>query len=179
MKTLPTAVLAVALLGIAGCHRAESNNQAEANVVQAPPAAAPAPAPPAGNGAAPQTGNFTTASGLRFETLTPGTGPRPQLGDSVMVTYEGRLTNGTLFDSSAQPVPMTVGQLIPGFNEGLTLMQKGGRYRLHIPAALGYGAEGAGNGAIPPNAELDFTVGLVDVGAATPAQAPASNPTGQ
>jgi FKBP-type peptidyl-prolyl cis-trans isomerase FkpA len=94
------------------------------------------------------------------------------MGDTVLVTYEGRLTNGTMFDSSTQPVPMTVGQLIPGFNEGLMLMSKGGRYRLHIPAAIGYGAEGAGGGVIPPNADLIFDVTLVDV--AQPGGAPSN-----
>ena len=89
------------------------------------------------------------------------------MGDNVLVTYEGRLTNGTMFDSSAQPVPMTVGQLIPGFNEGLTMMSKGGRYRLHIPAAIGYGAEGAGGGVIPPNADLVFDVALIDIARAS------------
>ena len=89
------------------------------------------------------------------------------MGDPVLVTYEGRLTNGTVFDSSTEPEPMTNGQLIPGFNEGLMLMSKGGRYRLHIPAAIGYGAEGAG-GVIPPNADLIFDVTLVDIGANRP-----------
>ena len=85
------------------------------------------------------------------------------MGDVVRVTYEGRLTDGTMFDSSAEPVAMTVGELIPGFNEGLLLMSRGGRYRLHIPAAIGYGAEGAG-GVIPPNADLVFDVALIDIG---------------
>lgn len=120
------------------------------------------------NAPAPQSA--TTPSGLRFETLTPGNGPRPQLGQPVLVTYEGRLTDGTLFDSSEQPVPMVVGQLIPGFNEGLMMMNKGGRYRLRIPPELGYGERGAGGGVIPPNAELDFTVTLVDIANSGPAQ---------
>ncbi len=164
------ALVAVAAFAFAGCSSAESNNQAEAAPPPAPPVQAPA-AP-----ATPQSGNFTTASGLGVETLTRGTGPRPQLGDSVMVTYEGRLTDGTLFDSSAEPVQMTVGTLIPGFNEGLLLMNKGGRYRLRIPAMIGYGAEGAG-GVIPPYADLEFIVTLVDVTHAAPAEplAPAGN----
>ena len=118
------------------------------------------------NAPAPQS--TTTPSGLRFETLTAGNGPRPQPGQPVLVTYEGRLTDGTVFDSSEQPVPMVVGQLIPGFNEGLLLMNKGGRYRLRIPPQLGYGERGAG-GVIPPNAELDFTVTLVDFASSGPA----------
>lgn len=165
MKKLALVAL-VAML--AACQGSESNYQAAA-AEQATSAAPAAPAP--GAAAAPQAGgSVTTPSGLRVETLAPGNGPRPRIGDAVLVTYEGRLTNGTMFDSSAQPVPMTVGELIPGFDEGLTMMSKGGRYRLHIPAAIGYGAEGAGD-AIPPNADLIFDVTLVDVAAApgTPA----------
>ena len=157
MKNLiPLALVA----SLAACQASESNNnQAAASAPAAPaPVATPPDAP-----AAPQSGSVTTSSGLRVETLSPGNGPRPQMGDVVMVTYEGRLTNGTMFDSSTQPVEMTVGQLIPGFNEGLMLMSKGGRYRLHIPAAIGYGTEGAG-GVIPPNADLIFDVTLVDIG---------------
>ena len=152
-KLLPIALIA----SLAACQAPESNNQAAQNQP-----AAPAPADAPKSPAAPQGGGETTASGLRVETLAPGSGPRPQMGDMVMVTYEGRLTDGTMFDSSAEPVQMTVGELIPGFNEGLMLMSKGGRYRLHIPAAIGYGAEGA-PGAIPPNADLIFDVTLVDL----------------
>lgn len=119
---------------------------------------------------APAPQSVTTDSGLRFETLQPGQGRRPQMGEVVMVTYDGRLTDGTQFDASQQPVPMVVGQLIPGFNEGLMMMNEGGRYRLTIPPAIGYGAEGAGSGTIPPNATLVFTVQLVSVGGATGAQ---------
>lgn len=149
-RLMPIAFVA----SLAACQAPQRNYQALANQL-----AAPAPQPPA---AASQGNNQTTASGLRVETLSRGNGPRPRMGDAVLVTYEGRLTNGTVFDSSTQPVPMTVGELVPGFNEGLTLMNKGGRYRLHIPAALAYGAEGAG-GVVPPNADLVFDVTLVDI----------------
>jgi FKBP-type peptidyl-prolyl cis-trans isomerase len=155
MKMLmPIALVA----SLAACQAPVSNNQSIANQ-QSMPLPAPSPQQPP---TAPQGNSQTTASGLRVETLSPGSGPRPQTGDAVLVTYEGRLTNGTMFDSSSSPVPMTVGELIPGFNEGLTLMNKGGRYRLHIPAALAYGAEGAG-GVVPPNADLIFDVTLVDI----------------
>ncbi|MDQ8757055.1 FKBP-type peptidyl-prolyl cis-trans isomerase [Sphingosinicella sp. LHD-64] len=159
---LTAALMPAAALSLAACGQSDSDrlNQVAAEVHAEKQAELNAPAPQ----------STTTPSGLRFETLTPGNGPRPQLGQPVMVTYEGRLTDGTMFDSSAQPVPMVVGQLIPGFNEGLLLMNKGGRYRLRIPPELGYGAAGAG-GVIPPNAELDFLVTLVDIGdGATPAQ---------
>lgn len=151
MKSLmPIALVAT----LAACQEPQRNYQAIANELSAP-----APQPPI---AAPRGGSQTTGSGLRVETLAPGSGPRPRMGDAVLVTYEGRLTNGTMFDSSTSPVPMTVGELIPGFNEGLMLMNKGGRYRLHIPAALAYGAQGAG-AVVPPNADLIFDVTLVDI----------------
>lgn len=142
-------LLAAGLLALSACHgskTAAGNDPAAANL--AGPAAA---------------NIVTTPSGVAVETLAPGSGPHPRVGDRVMVAYEGHLSNGTLFDSSARPVAMTVGELVPGFNEGLTLMQKGGRYRLFIPAALGYGADGAGGGTIPPNADLTFIVTLVDL----------------
>jgi FKBP-type peptidyl-prolyl cis-trans isomerase len=106
-----------------------------------------------------------TPSGLRFETLAPGTGRRPQAGDAVLVTYEGRLADGTVFDAPAQPVGLLVSDLVPGFTEALLLMNEGGRYRFRIPPALAYGAAGV-PGTIPPEAELDFTLTLLRVGRA-------------
>ncbi|MFN3389692.1 MAG: FKBP-type peptidyl-prolyl cis-trans isomerase [Allosphingosinicella sp.] len=111
-------------------------------------------------------------SGLRIERLAPGTGPSPTLSDMVLVLYEGHLADGTLFDASAKPVAFPVAGLIPGFTEALQHMQRGGRYRFWIPAALAYGAEGAGGGAIPPDAELEFIVTLIDFRPAEPAPAP-------
>jgi FKBP-type peptidyl-prolyl cis-trans isomerase len=110
-----------------------------------------------------------TPSGLRLQTLEPGAGPRPTAEDAVLISYEGRLADGTLFEKSEEPVGMMVSGVIPGFAEALLLMNQGGTYRFWIPSALAYGAEGGG--PIPPNAELDFTLTLVDIG--RPAQAPA------
>lgn len=107
----------------------------------------------------------TTASGLQIETLQEGTGITPGPNDMVLVEYEGRLLDGTVFDASARhggPAPLPVSGVIPGWSEGLMLMKKGGRYRLWIPPELAYGAQGAG-GVIPPNAPLDFDVTLIDV----------------
>ncbi|HEX8620472.1 MAG TPA: FKBP-type peptidyl-prolyl cis-trans isomerase [Allosphingosinicella sp.] len=126
---------------------------------QTPPAA---PAPP-----------VATASGLRFQTLKPGSGPRPAADNAVLITYEGRLADGTVFDKSEQPVGMMVSGVIPGFQEALLLMNQGGTYRFWIPGALAYGPEGTPDGTIPPNAELDFTVTLVDIGRPAPAPGPA------
>ena len=128
---------------------------------QAPPATAPADA--RGRPPAVAVSSVTTASGLRFDTLEAGTGPRPALEDAVLVLYEGRLADGTVFDFSPEPVGFGVSQLIPGFTEGLLLMNQGGVYRLHIPARLAYGAEGAGE-SVPPNADLEFLVMLIDIG---------------
>jgi FKBP-type peptidyl-prolyl cis-trans isomerase len=104
----------------------------------------------------------TTPSGLRFETLRAGAGGKPTTADLVLVTYEGHLADGTLFDASARPTAFPVAGVVPGFAEALQLMQKGGRYRFWIPAALGYGTKGV-PGAIPPNAELEFIVTLIDM----------------
>jgi len=116
-----------------------------------------------------------TASGLRFETLRPGTGAKPTRADEVLVTYEGHLADGTLFDASPQPTHFPVRGVVPGFAEALQLMQKGGRYRFWIPSALAYGPKGAG-GVIPPNAELEFIVTLVDFRPAAAAPAPTPQP---
>lgn len=106
----------------------------------------------------------TTASGLEFRTLEAGEGPLIKPVDGVLIVYEGRLENGTVFDSSrGQPVPMIAGQVIPGFAEGLQKMQKGGRYTIRIPAELAYGASPPPGSPIPPNAPLEFDVQVVQV----------------
>ncbi|MEA3010490.1 MAG: hypothetical protein QOJ91_2182 [Sphingomonadales bacterium] len=135
-------------------------------------AAVPAPAPP--RSFIPPVSVravVTTPSGLRFETLKPGAGAKPTTSDLVLVTYEGHLADGSLFDAGPQPTAFPVTGVVPGFAEALQLMQKGGRYRFWIPSALAYGANGI-PGAIPPNAELEFIVTLVDMKPAgeTPAQ---------
>jgi FKBP-type peptidyl-prolyl cis-trans isomerase len=129
-----------------------------------------APAQPAP--AAPAPSAVTTASGLRFQILKPGTGPRPAADNAVLIAYEGRLADGKVFDRSEQPVGMMVSGVIPGFQEALLMMNQGGTYRFWIPGALAYGPQGTPDGAIPPNAELDFTVTLHDIG--RPVAAPAA-----
>lgn len=106
-----------------------------------------------------------TASGLRFRTVEAGSGPMVKPVDGVLIEYEGRLADGTVFDTSEGrgPAPMIAGQVIPGFAEALTRMQKGGRYEVKIPAALGYGASPPPNSPIPPNADLEFDVHVVQV----------------
>src|SRR5688572_21130132 len=109
----------------------------------------------------------TTASGLRFQILEAGTGRRPTAEDAVRVTYQGRLSDGTVFETTAEPVGLQVSDLIPGFTEALQLMNVGGRYRFWVPPQLAYGSDGV-PGTIPPDAELEFTLTLLAVGRAAP-----------
>src|SRR5687768_5829567 len=107
----------------------------------------------------------TTASGLQFRTIEAGKGDPIKAVDGVLIEYEGRLEDGTVFDTSEGrgPTPMIAGQVIPGFAEALTKMQKGGRYRIKIPSELGYGATPQPGSPIPPNADLEFDVHVVQV----------------
>lgn len=111
-------------------------------------------------------GVSTTASGLQYKVIAQGEGQQPAATDQVLVHYEGKLVDGTVFDSSydrGQPIGFGLNQVIPGWTEGLQLMNEGSKYELYIPSDLGYGARGAG-GVIPPNATLIFTVELLKVG---------------
>jgi FKBP-type peptidyl-prolyl cis-trans isomerase FkpA len=103
--------------------------------------------------------------GLIVRTVRPGHGPKVTINDGVMVNYTGRLTDGTIFDSNSgrEPVPMLPAQVIPGFGKALTEMQKGGKYRIRIPGAQAYGATPPRGAPIPPNADLDFDVEIVDL----------------
>ncbi len=102
-----------------------------------------------------------TASGLQYKVLKAGTGAaKPTDDDIVLVNYEGKLTSGTTFDASQQPTPMAVKGVVPGFSEGLKLMNKGAKYRFWIPPALGYGDKAAG--PIPANSVLVFDLELLD-----------------
>ncbi|HEY9162826.1 MAG TPA: FKBP-type peptidyl-prolyl cis-trans isomerase [Desulfomonilia bacterium] len=109
----------------------------------------------------------TTASGLKYIDVVAGNGASPSVGKRVKVHYTGTLENGKKFDSSVdrnQPFSFIigVGQVIPGWDEGVMTMKVGGKRKLIIPPNLGYGAKGAG-GVIPPNATLLFDVELLDV----------------
>ncbi len=105
----------------------------------------------------------TTPSGLQYQVIREGNGPRATAQDVVLVDYDGKLANGQTFDASARhggPATLPVGGLIPGWVEGLQLMNQGAKYRFWIPPELGYGPQGAGDGVIPPNALLIFDVDL-------------------
>ncbi|GAB1542779.1 FKBP-type peptidyl-prolyl cis-trans isomerase [Scytonema sp. NUACC21] len=119
------------------------------------------------NKAKPDANVVTTPSGLKYVEIKEGTGATPKTGQTVVVHYTGTLENGKKFDSSRdrnQPFSfkLGVGQVIKGWDEGLSTMKVGGRRQLTIPANLGYGARGAG-GVIPPNATLIFDVELLDI----------------
>ncbi len=115
----------------------------------------------------------TTASGLQYEVLTEGNGPKPGAEDSVRVHYKGTLLDGSTFDSSydrGEPVVFALSQVVPGWQEGLQLMPVGSKYRLWVPAALGYGETGTPGGPIGPNATLVFEVELLEIVNATAAE---------
>lgn len=106
-----------------------------------------------------------TASGLQYEVITEGKGKKPSATDTVKVHYEGRLIDGTIFDSSIQrgePISFPLNGVIAGWTEGLQLMAEGSKYRLFIPYNLAYGERGAG-ASIPPYAALIFDVELIEV----------------
>ena len=106
-----------------------------------------------------------TESGLQYIVVEPGAGDNPVAEDSVEVHYEGRLIDGTVFDSSferGQTVTFGLTQVIPGWTEGLQLMKPGGKFKFIIPPDLGYGEGGAGQ-MIGPNATLVFDVELIAV----------------
>ena len=106
-----------------------------------------------------------TGSGLQYEVVQEGSGPKPTATATVRVHYEGTLIDGTVFDSSytnGEPVEISLAGVIPGWTEGLQLMNKGSTYRLFIPSDLGYGPQGAGP-QIPPYSTLIFEVELIDI----------------
>ena len=110
-------------------------------------------------------GVVTLPSGLQYLVLNPGDGAKPGPTTMVTVHYEGSLVNGKVFDSSYKrdrPATFGVHQVIRGWTEALQLMPVGSKWRLFIPAELGYGARGAG-GSIPPNATLVFDVELLGI----------------
>ncbi|MFD1144282.1 FKBP-type peptidyl-prolyl cis-trans isomerase [Larkinella insperata] len=110
-------------------------------------------------------GIMTTASGLQYQILKAGTGPKPAATDTVKAHYTGRLIDGTVFDSSVergQPLEIPVNQVIQGWSEALQLMPVGSKWKLYIPSTLAYGSQGAGS-QIGPNSTLVFDIELLEI----------------
>ena len=112
-----------------------------------------------------KTGLKSCPAACRYKVLKSGNGPSPKLSDMVKTHYEGKLIDGTIFDSSIQrgePVTFRVNQVIPGWTEALQLMKVGDKWRLFIPSKLAYGEHGPG-GKIGPNSTLIFDVELLGI----------------
>ncbi len=126
-----------------------------------------------------RTGVVQTASGLQYEVLKQGTGAKPAATDKVKVHYHGTLIDGTVFDSSVdrgEPVSFELNRVIPGWTEGVQLMNVGSKYRFVIPSDLGYGSRPAGS--IPPFSTLIFEVELLDIVQPEAPKAPAAENNG-
>lgn len=105
-----------------------------------------------------------TPGGVQFRTIVEGEGPVITADDGVLIEYVGSLPDGTQFESTeGRPAPLLVNQVVPGFAEALQHMQKGGRYKIRIPAAQAYGANPPPNSPIPANTDLLFDIKVVEV----------------
>jgi len=116
---------------------------------------------------------YSVPKGVTVSEITAGLGKSPTVDDVVFVKYTGKLADGTVFDEAQEfpvPVPgilpegmpLLLKEMIPGFQEGITRMQKGGKYTLYIPSEKGYGANPRPGSPIPPNADLVFDIELID-----------------
>ena len=168
MKHVKSSVVVIILFLIAaGAPAGYGQTRRRAPRAKTGRAAAKAKAPCASSAAT------TTPSGLTYVITRRGTGQQLKAGDVVAVHYTGLLTNGTKFDSSldrGEPIafPLGAGRVIKGWDEGVALLRVGDQATLIIPPQLGYGARGAGDGAIPPDSTLIFIVEVVSVQEATP-----------
>ena len=151
------AITGVALI-LAACSPEKQSDAGTPSGTNAPVAAA--------TSSATDTNLTTTASGLQYTVLKHGTGTvSPKATDTVTVNYEGKLLDGTVFDSSyqrGQPASFPLNQVIPGWTEGLQLMKAGDKFKFIIPAPLAYGANSP-TPAIPPNSTLVFEVELLSI----------------
>jgi len=107
---------------------------------------------------------ITTESGLQYEVLVEGGGPKPSLNDEVTVHYKGTLTDGTVFDSSydrGQPATFPLNRVVKGWQEGIPLMPVGSKFKFTIPPELAYGSRASPG--IPADSILIFEVELIDI----------------
>ena len=176
MKSFIPLLLGVAVL--AGCSNNQDATPTGTNITSTATTATPPSAAPAANSSDPksageaflaanskQAGVITTASGLQYKVIKSGTGASPKASDTVKVNYEGKLIDGTIFDSSIQrgePASFPVNAVIAGWTEALQLMKVGDKWQLFIPANLAYGPQSP-SPAIPPNSTLIFEVELLDI----------------
>ncbi len=144
-------VVAAAALALAGCHKNLPDQSSQAQAYLAKTAKEP--------------GVRVLPDGLQFKVVRsgPADGLRPQVGDEVKVNYEGKLIDGTVFDSSYErgvPAAMPLNGLVKAWQEIIPMMRPGDVWMLYVPPELGYGAEG--QGPIPPGAALIFKIELID-----------------
>jgi len=112
-----------------------------------------------------RAGVIVTPSGLQYEIITEGTGPKPTLDDQIKFHYHGTLIDGTVFDSSidrGEPMTYPLSGLIEGWKEAMQLMPVGSKWKIYIPSNLGYGEQNMG-GALGPNSTLIFDIELLDI----------------
>ncbi len=170
-------LLVAALISVIGCDKTNTDGGKGPSTV--PPINQsmnpPAPAPPPTEMPVAKDekhGDTTiTPTGLKYIDMKVGKGEQPKQGQTIIVNYTGKLTNGTTFDSNVDPkfghtqpfiTPIGVGKVIPGWDEGMVSMKVGGKRRLIVPSELGYGPQGSGD-KIPPNSTLIFDVELIKV----------------
>ena len=119
-----------------------------------------------------KNGVITTASGLQYEVIKEGNGPKPSASDKVKAIYKGQLINGTVFDDSrGQPREFPVSGVVQGWQEALPMMATGSKWKLYVPPSLGYGATPRGP-VIEPNSVLVFEIELVEISKAPVAVTP-------
>jgi peptidylprolyl isomerase len=174
---LRLAIAALALgLVLAACGSDAADTPVPTSAAQGTqPAASCTPAPAGGDSFTQSVAmTTTTADGLKYGDIVVGTGAAPNKGDNLTMQYTGWLTNGCVFDTSRQAgrsafqfvIGATPANVIAGWEEGILTMHVGGKRRLVIPPALGYGA--SGQGPIPPNSTLIFDVELLAIGGPSP-----------